>query len=235
MGLTSALMFCVSLILRILSAPFDRRLVAMNLLASVWASLYTWCMPLWSVKIKGRHKLDLKKNYVLVCNHQSQLDILVVYRLFFPFRWVSKAEVFHLPFIGWNMWLNGYIKLKRGDKESIRQMMDECESMLAKGISVFFFPEGTRSKTGRVAAFRPGAFILAKKMKISILPIVINGAKDALPKKSLLFHGEHKIHLKVLDEIPYNDFADKTDEETGEMVRNIMVQHIYEHMEIKEK
>ena len=130
--------------------------------SAFWGSVYTWVMPPWSVKIVGREKLDMKKNYLFVSNHQSQMDILVLYRLLFPYRWVSKDSVFKLPFIGWNMALNnGDIKLKRGNKDSVRAMMASCEQLLKSNVSIFFFPEGTRSKTGILGPFKTGAFTLA--------------------------------------------------------------------------
>ena len=186
-------------------------------------------MPAWSVKIKNRNKLDMKKSYVLVSNHQSQLDILVIFRLFFPFRWISKASVFKLPFIGWNMLLNGHVKLKRGDKQSIKQMMACCEQLLAQNVSIMMFPEGTRSKTGIVKPFKPGAFILAKKMKKSIIPLVINNSKNALPKYSLTSQGRHSIELNVLDEIPYSEFANMKTEDIAQMVHAIIASHVKAH------
>jgi len=167
---------------------------------------------------------------MVVSNHQSQLDILVAFRLFFPFKWVSKAEVFKLPFIGWNMVLNRYIKLKRGDKDSVEQMMIDCEKTISKGSSIYFFPEGTRSYTGIVKEFKSGAFILAQKMKIPILPVVINGSKNALPKHSLNFHGKHRISIEVLDELPYESFAQLSVEKTALKVRKIIIDHVAEHI-----
>lgn len=117
-GISSALFFCMAIVLRLITAAFDRRRVITNVFSAFWASVYTWCMPAWSVRIRGREKLSLAKNYVFVSNHQSQLDILVLYRLLFPYRWVSKTAVFRLPFIGWNMHLNGDIPLKRGIKKA---------------------------------------------------------------------------------------------------------------------
>ena len=193
---------------------------------SFWACLYLWIMPAWSVTAAGREKIRRNATYIVVSNHQSQLDILVAFRLFFPFKWVSKAEVFRLPFIGWNMVLNGYIRLKRGDKESIRQMMAACQKALTRGCSVFFFPEGTRSKTGRLKPFKPGAFILAHQMKLPILAVAINGTKNALPKHSLNFHGRHAIRVEVLEEIPYAQFAHLSVEETSEFVRQKIADHI---------
>jgi 1-acyl-sn-glycerol-3-phosphate acyltransferase len=193
---------------------------------SFWASLYVWMFPAWKVSITGRERIDPKKTYVIVSNHQSQLDILVSFGLFYPFKWVSKAEIFRVPFIGWNMSLNGYIRIKRGDKQSIRKMIGACEKAIAKGSSVFFFPEGTRSKTGQLGSFKLGAFTLAHKMKVPILAIAISGTKDALPKYSMNFHGSHNIHVKVIDEIPYNAFANLSSDEAAKMVRACIAEHV---------
>lgn len=232
-ALTSILFFCISCLIWLMSLIFDPKKIILNLFASFWASTYLWCMPLWGVSIQGREKMDMRKSYVIVSNHQSQLDILLVYRLFFPMRWISKKEVIYLPIIGWNMLLNGYVLLKRGDKESIRQMMNDCERMLARGLSIMIFPEGTRSKTGILKPFKYGAFILAKNMKKPILPIVINNSKDALPKHSLRFHGYHKMEVKVLDQIEYQEFADMEVEEITEMVKKMISSHVKEHIELE--
>ena len=226
-------MVSIAAIIRLITFPFDKRLVIVNLFSSFWASLYIWFMPLWSVKIKNRKKLDMKKNYVFVSNHQSQLDILIIYQLFFPIRWISKAAVFKLPFIGWNMLLNGDVKLKRGDKQSVQLMMERCEQLLEQNVSIMMFPEGTRSKTGIVKSFKPGAFILAKKMKKSIVPLVINNSKNALPKYSLIFRGRHKIKLEVLDEIPYSRFEHMKIEDIAQMVQNIISSHVNEHIALE--
>jgi len=228
MGISSALFFCVALVIRIITAPFDSRRIVTNVFSAFWASVYVWCVPSWAVRITGREKLCLDKNYVLVSNHQSQLDILVLYRLLFPYRWVSKAAVFQLPFIGWNMLLNGDIKLRRGDKDSIAAMMDRCEALLKENISIFFFPEGTRSKDGRLGSFKPGAFILAKNAKVPIQPIVLNHTRNALPKHSLTIRGQHEMEVTVLDEVPYDRFKDMAPLEIGEMIRGIIGAHVHE-------
>ncbi len=194
--------------------------------ASFWACLYLWVMPAWSLTVSGRERIRRRGQYIIVSNHQSQLDILVAFSLFFPFKWVSKAEVFRLPFIGWNMHLNRYIQLKRGDKGSVQQMMRACRQALADGCSLYLFPEGTRSHTGELKPFKPGAFILAQQAQVPILPVVIDGTRAALPKYSLNFHGRHHIRMKVLDAIPYADFADLTIEQLSEMVRSRIAAHL---------
>ena len=228
-AVTSPLLFLVALALWLLTVCFDRRLASLHLFTSLWSSIYLWMVPAWRVTATGREKIRREATYVVVSNHQSQLDILVAFRLFFHFKWVSKAAVFKLPFIGWNMVLNRYIKIKRGRKDSIARMMQACEKSLAGGSSVYFFPEGTRSKTGFVKPFKHGAFTLAKKMKVPILPIVINGTKNALPKNSLNFHGRHDIRIRVLDEIPARQFIDMPVAEAAEMVRAKISGHVDEH------
>ena len=109
-------------------------------------------MPAWSVKVVGREKIDRQKTYVMVSNHQSIVDILVGFRLFTHFKWVAKIELAKAPFVGWNMRLNRYIFLKRGDRQSIIDMMREGEANIKQGNSVYIYPEGTRSETGEMKA-----------------------------------------------------------------------------------
>ncbi len=226
MGLSSALLFVVALAIRLVTASFDRRRVALHMFTSFWACLYIWTMPAWRLSLTGRERIDPRQTYIIVSNHQSQLDILAAFRLFFPFKWVSKAEVFRIPFIGWNMVLNGYIRLRRGDKQSVQRMMAACERALRSGSSVFFFPEGTRSATGELRPFKPGAFILAHRLRLPILPVVIHGTRKALPKYSLNFHGRHHIRIEVLDPVPFESFKDLSVEETGERLRQAIAAHL---------
>ena len=222
-GVTSIPLFLIAVLLRVFSYPFDRRLRLLHLFTCFWASLYTWMMPPWRIRIEGREHVRKNAAYMVVSNHQSQLDILVAFRLFFHFKWVSKIEMFRIPLIGWNMSLNRYVRLKRGDKESIEQMLSECETHLDEGSSIFMFPEGTRSPDGEVKVFKLGAFQLAQKKKVPILPIVISGTNKALPKYSLNFTGSQKIYIKIFEEIPYSAFAALSAEETAQMVRQFII------------
>jgi len=106
------------------------------------------------VTIVNRERIRRDATYVIVANHQSLLDILVLFRLFVHFKWVSKAELFRIPCIGWNMTLNRYIRLRRGNPESIAAMMRDAERTLAEGSSLMIFPEGTRSADGRLKPVR---------------------------------------------------------------------------------
>jgi len=225
-AVTSIPLYLLAVMIRLLTYPFDRRLRFLHLFTCFWASLYTWMMPPWRIRIEGRENVRKDAAYMVVSNHQSQLDILVAFRLFFHFKWVSKTEIFRLPLIGWNMVLNRYVRLKRGDKQSIEKMLDECEMHLEEGSSVFMFPEGTRSPDGEIKVFKLGAFQLAHKKKVPILPVVVSGTNKALPKYSLDYTGVCKIYIKIFEEIPYSAFENLTPEETAQMVRVFMIEKL---------
>ena len=153
---SSLLLFPVALLIWLVTVPFDRRLRVLHQFTCFWASLYTWLNPVWRVRVTGREKIRPDAAYVMIANHQSLLDVLVLFRLFVHYKWVSKLSNFRVPCIGWNMSLNGYVKLKRGDKASIIEMMADCDRLLGEQNSNMMFPEGTRTPTGRMRAFHPG-------------------------------------------------------------------------------
>ena len=211
-------LFPLAVLVWAVTAPFDRRLVALHRFTCFWGSLYTWLNPAWRVTIEGRDRIARDQTYVMVVNHQSLLDILVLFRLFRHFKWVSKIENFRLPLIGWNMSLNRYIKLRRGNRQSVLQMMERCRETLDEGSSLMFFPEGTRSTDGRLRSFKPGAFELARAARVSLLPIILTGTGNALPKRGFVLQGRHPIHVRILDAIPWDDFrGEQPDELAGRM------------------
>jgi len=218
---TCPLLFAGALLLWAVTAPFDRRLRALHLYACAWASLYTYVFPYWTVTVRHRERIRDGETYVLVANHQSLIDILVLFRLFVHFKWVSKIEMFRIPCIGWNMALNGYIKLRRGDSRSGAEMMRACERTLAEGSPIMMFPEGTRSPDGRLKAFKPGAFVLAQRARVPLLPIIVEGTSRALPKHGFVLRGRHAIRIRVLDEIAFASFAEKPIEQLAEEVHEI--------------
>ena len=182
--------------------------------------------PAWPVQLIGREKIRDGVTYVMVANHQSLLDILVLFRIFAHFKWVSKIENFRIPMIGWNMSLNRYIKLKRGDRASVVRMMQECQATLASGNSIMMFPEGTRSPDGRLRAFKTGAFELAKSARTPILPIILEGTANALPKRGFVLQGRHPIRITILDEVPAASFAEESVDELTARMRELIASHL---------
>lgn len=208
--LTSSVFFIIALLIWLITYPFDKRLWLLHRFTCFWASLYIWVMPPWDVTITGKEHIDPNETYIVISNHQSLVDILVAFTLFFHFKWVSKAELFSIPLIGWNMSLNRYIKLRRGNSKSIKQMYNACETHLNEGSSVYLFPEGTRSETGEMRTFKEGAFVLAKRLHKPILPLVINGSRTAVPKNSFNFHGKTHIRVEVLPPVQPSTFEEET-------------------------
>ncbi|MBA2882615.1 1-acyl-sn-glycerol-3-phosphate acyltransferase [Desulfosalsimonas propionicica] len=225
-GITSVIFFLAALVIKVATVAFDRRLVILQQFTCFWGALYTWIIPAWKIRIEGRQHIDSKKARVVVSNHQSLLDILVLFNLFCHFKFVSKSEIFKVPLIGWNMRFNRYIELKRGDKRSIARMMKDCKKALDEGSSVLIFPEGTRSPDGNIRNFKPGAFILATEHQAPIQPIVISGTNKALPKHSINFHGKCDIRVRVMPEIAYEEFAGLSPEETAQMVREKIIHEL---------
>jgi 1-acyl-sn-glycerol-3-phosphate acyltransferase len=223
---SSAAFFPVAVAIWALTSPFDRRRRALHQFTCFWASLYTWLNPAWPVEVRGRERIRPDAAYVMVANHQSLLDILVLFRLFAHFKWVSKIENFRLPFIGWNMSLNRYIPLKRGDRESVLRMLRDCRSTLARGSSILMFPEGTRSPDGNLRAFKTGAFELALETGRPILPIVVEGTARALPKRGFVLQGRHPIRVTVLEELPFASFASDPVDALTQRVRTRIAAHL---------
>lgn len=205
---TSVVMIIIDLLIWLITRWFDPRLVVLHLFSCFWGSLYIWFNPIWRVRIKGRRNLPWRRSCVIVSNHQSMLDILVLYHLFVPYKWVSKKENFSIPIIGWNMRLNDYLEIERGRKNSLDRLMKKARNFLEMGSSVLIFPEGTRYPGGRLGAFKEGAFRMAIENKVDIVPVVLDGTARALPKKGVILRGFARIKVRVLEPIPFSSFAD---------------------------
>lgn len=224
-ALSSLLMFPIAVLVFVVTKPFDPRGIVLHGWTSFWASLYTWFNPLWSVTVRGREHMPSDTPCVLVANHLSLVDILVVFRLFKHFKWVSKQENFAIPLIGWNMRLNHYIPLLRGDRQSVADMFARCEATLRSGSSVFMFPEGTRSRDGRLKPFKTGAFDLALRAGVPVVPIAIVGSQTALPKKGFTIR-RARISVKVLPPVSVAEMTDLSAEELTTYVHTLLRPHV---------
>ncbi len=198
-SLTMPVFFLGALLIRLATFPFDRRRVANHLYSCFWASFYVYMNPLWRCRVIGREKLPWKGPAVIVANHASLVDILVLYGLYRPYKWVSKESIFKVPFVGWNMRLNAYVSLMRGAPDSIRRMMNRCLELLREGSPVLIFPEGTRSETGRLQAFKGGAFRLAKEAGCPLVPVAVRGTSLSLPKHGLVLRNRMNATVEVLE------------------------------------
>ncbi len=219
---TSVVMFSLAFLIWVITRWSDRRLVILHLFSSFWGSLYIWFNPLWRVRIKGRRNIPWRRPCVIVSNHQSMLDILVLYHLFAPYKWVSKKENFSIPIIGWLMRLNDYVEIRRGERNSYGKLMEKVRYFLDIRSSILIFPEGTRFPGGYLGPFKEGAFRMALENKVDIVPVVLDGTARALPKKGAILKGFTRIVVHVLEPIPFRTFAEMRPRELQIQVRDLM-------------
>ena len=192
------ILFFVEAILTIILFSFDKKRKIIHSQCFWWAKAVIGCNPYWHLQVSGLENIDKEKTYVVVANHQSLADIAVMYETFMQFKWVAKDSLFKIPFIGWCLSLTKHIRLSRGRIGSIKKAYREATDWLKRDMSVVFFPEGTRSETGKIGKFQSGAFKLAIQERRPILPIVIDGTSEAIPKGSWVFETEVFAKLTVL-------------------------------------
>lgn len=223
--ITAPFFFLIACLIWLLTIWWDTRLVYLHYFTSIWAKFLISLCPEWKTQVLYRERVPKDKPYILVSNHQSGIDILLAFGLYKPFKWLSKIEVFHVPFIGWNMYLNKYVALKRGDRRSVAKMSAEVKKHIEQGSSVYMFPEGSRSTDGKLGSFKTGAFAMAKHFGVGIIPIAIEGTNNALPKSSIMV-GKANMRLTVLDPIEADEVASKTAQQLCEQTREIIAKAI---------
>ena len=182
--------------------------------------------PLWHIETSGVFPEDPRHPYVVVSNHQSNADIPVISRLPWEMKWVAKAELFKVPVAGWMMRLAGDIAVDRDDPRSRARVLIAAKQVLRDRCSVMFFPEGTRSRDGRVRPFQPGAFRLAIDAGVPILPLAVDGTRDALPKHGWVFGPAIHGHVGVLPPVPTDGLGRDDVEALRDRVRQAIIAQI---------
>jgi 1-acyl-sn-glycerol-3-phosphate acyltransferase len=174
--------FPVLVLLVLVTLPFDRTRRVPGLFLRRLGSTPTYVFPFWHVRIEGAQPEH--GAYVCTSNHQSFLDIFAMSRQRREMKWIAKEEIFKLPFFGLYFRLSGDIPVNRGDRESGGAALEKARWYLDRGMPVMIFPEGTRSRDGKLGAFKPGAFRLAIEAQVPILPVAVTGSADGMPKGS---------------------------------------------------
>lgn len=218
--------FPVTFIIWLFVLPLDRKRSVIHSLLVWQSTLITCLMPVWKVNIQGKEKIPDKGTFVIIANHQSLLDILVINSLRLRYKWVSKAENSKVPFLGWYLVMANYLTVDRQNDESKSLMLAKAYNCLKGGTSVMIFPEGTRSHDGDVGYFRRGAFQLALETGLPVLPLVIDGTGGVLPKHSLIFRGNNRIFLNVMDLVFPSSFGTNDPVELAEKFRKLITSEL---------
>ncbi|GAB4819901.1 hypothetical protein N2152v2_006947 [Parachlorella kessleri] len=188
-------LFTLMLVIYPLVLAFDKhRRRAEHFINNIWAKLTT--LFYYPIKFEGLDNLPAANQpAVYVANHLSFLDIYTLFHLNRDFKFISKTSNFLIPVIGWSMFLTGHVMINRVDRKSQIECLKQCGELLKRGASVLFFPEGTRSKDGKMQPFKKGAFSVAAKAKVPVVPITLVGTGDLMPnnREYLLFPGKVKV------------------------------------------
>jgi len=190
---------------------------ASRYIAATWGRLLCWVTPVW-VTVEGAENANPDRTYVVVCNHQSQYDIFLVYGwLRLDLKWVLKAELRKIPAVGIGCEKAGHVFVDRSNPEQARKAVSDALDRLGDGVGLLFFAEGTRSQDGKLQPFKKGAFRVATAQKLPILPVTIVGTRDVQKSKSIfIFPG--KISLVIHPAIE-TDGRDETGDISGLMTQ----------------
>ena len=193
--------FLSSLIIKTMPFPIKGRERLVHAQCFWWSDALIALNPYWKLKVEGLENIRANQTYVIVANHQSLADIIIIYQTHMYFKWVAKRELLKLPFIGGLLWVNDHVLISRDELSSIKEAYRNAAGWLKGGISMLFFPEGTRSGTDEMGEFKNGAFKLAIKEGKPILPVFIGGTREAIPKGGWIFKTKVSGRLVVLPPI----------------------------------
>jgi 1-acyl-sn-glycerol-3-phosphate acyltransferase len=175
------------------------------------------------VFVREMEPLEPGRAFVFMSNHQSNFDIPVLLgHLPVPFRWLAKAELFKIPIFGRAMLGAGYIPIDRSDRPAAIASLRQAAEVVRGGVSVVIFPEGTRSPDGRLKPFKKGGFVMAIEAGVPIVPVVLKGTFDIMPKNQLLIR-PRKVEVVIGEPIATADYSVDTKEALMDEVRNALL------------
>ena len=201
-----------------ISSSLMIRYIFFNLKVPVWMARTMFSpVVMWAcgarMSTSGKENLDPTKPYIFVSNHKSYLDIPTLFQTIpHNLHFIAKKEVRWIPFIGWYMMGTGMIFVDRSNKAKARVSLEKAAKLIKKGKDVLMFPEGTRSKDGKLMDFKGGAFKLAKAAGVDIVPVAIKGTEVVLPPGTF-FIKPHPVEVVIGKPISSND------NEVGELIK----------------
>lgn len=185
-----------------------------------WSRSFFWLMFL-PVSVDGQEHIVPGQSYVFVANHQSMFDVWLVYGwLPVIFKWLMKAELRKVPFVGTGCKAAGHIFIDRRNAKAAMESLKEVEKQLMNGVCTVIFPEGTRSLNGEVGRFKRGAFQIAWDLGLPVIPLSLDGCYEVLPKgKPFVYRAP--VHMHIGEPIDLKQFSDQN--EAIEAVRNAVI------------
>lgn len=222
------ILFPLTIVIWLLVFLFDKERIVIHWLLVYQGLILSRLIPIWKIDIEGREKAVRGTTYVIISNHQSILDILLLNCLRYKFKWISKIENLRVPVLGWYIRMAGYIIINRGNEDSKAEMLEKSYRCLKRGISIMIFPEGTRSPDNEIGFFKRGAFKLAMEADVPILPVLIDGTGNILPRHGLIFGNGHRITIRVLDPVQPASFDTDIPDDLAREFRSLMASELIE-------
>jgi 1-acyl-sn-glycerol-3-phosphate acyltransferase len=208
-------------LIRVATMPFDRGAYWAGYTFRAVARVHGRLNPLWTFTVRGNVPNDPRLPYVVVSNHESFVDMLAISQIPIEMKWVAKSTFFNIPIVGFLLMLSRDIKLVRGAKGAGAHVYTEAANRLSTRTSVMLFPEGTRSASGELGAFKDGAFKIAIEAQAPILPLVVHGTRNALIKHDWRF-GRCDAVIQILDPIPTTGMTLEDVDALREQVRDLI-------------
>jgi 1-acyl-sn-glycerol-3-phosphate acyltransferase len=189
-----------------------------HLIARTWARSILFVSGV-KVRVRGLSQIDSSRSYIYMPNHQSNFDIPVLLGyLTVQFRWLAKAELFKFPVFGRAMRGCGYISIDRSNRKSAFKSLYEAARTIREGTSVLIFPEGTRSQDGKIRPFKKGGFVLAVDSGVPVVPVVIHGTWDIMPRNRWRIE-PRTVLMEIKAPIETADYTRRTKDDLLEKVR----------------
>jgi len=200
---------------------FDKSGNLSHKIAALWSKLICQLNGI-KVEITGIENILSDRPQIFIANHQSYYDIFALSGyLGVQLRWVSKAVLFRIPFMGWAMSAAGYISVERNNRRQSYQAFLSTLEAIKAGSSVVVFPEGTRSEKGTIGIFKKGSQLLAQRAKVPIVPITIIGTRDIIRKGSMLIRPK-AVRIIISPCITLEEDDAKKGDEILQEIRNII-------------
>lgn len=195
-----------------------------HLIARFWSKTILWVSGV-KVTLIGLENIDPKRPYVFAANHQSQYDIFTLMgHLPVQFKWMAKKSLFYIPIVGWGIKACGSIPVDRENAKEAYKALLRATTKIKQGYSIVVFPEGTRSRDGRIRPFKSGGIVLALRAGVPIVPVTIIGTIHILPRGGRRIK-PGKVIIVIDKPIDVVGYTEKDKNKLANLVRAIVVEN----------
>jgi len=189
--------------------PFDRSGRVQHACSRWWCRMIAWTIGA-RIRVHGTGHVKPDQSYVYMANHASLIDTPALFAyLPYPFWIMAKKSLFYVPFMGWHLWTAGHFPIDRSNPRKTATSLRRVIDGVKRGRSIAVFPEGQRTPDGALQRFEPGAFKIALKAGVPIVPVTIRGTFKMLPRTSLAPR-PGRVDVIISEPIETKDYDEKT-------------------------